>query len=143
MLKELFQEIIITGNSRLTRFTWRIYIDTINLVENQFPWMDMETEMLLGVTQIFLFTLYNERTRENKEKEGEKKRERKRKQKSARKCTFLSLPRKTIIHHYLDPVLPSLHTHIHRQESTQHKQVKFSGTKQHFAIAHSPWSGKR
>lgn len=99
--------------------------------------------MLLGVTQIFLFTLYNERTRENKEKEGEKKRERKRKQKSARKCTFLSLPRKTIIHHYLDPVLPSLHTHIHRQESTQHKQVKFSGTKQHFAIAHSPWSGKR
>lgn len=46
------------------------------------------------------------------EKRRKKKRYRKRKQKSARKCTFLSLPWRTIIHHYLDPVL-FLNVHIH------------------------------
>jgi len=105
-IKELFSKIIIIGFENIRTVVSHVSfggcdIETINLVGNQFPWRDMKTEMLLEITYIFLFTSYTMKER----RKIEKKRERKRKQKSARKCTFFSLPRRTIIHHYLDPVL--------------------------------------
>jgi len=43
----------------------------VDLVENQFPWMDMETEMLLGTgdnPDILIYFKHDKRMGENKEK---------------------------------------------------------------------------
>lgn len=102
--------------------------------------------MLLGITpDILIYFIHNERTKENKEK---RERERKGKEKEIEIRSEVHVPQ-TSLQDYYTPLSrsspPPRRTRIHtrRQESTQHKQVEFSGTKQHSAIAHSPRSGRR
>lgn len=109
--------------------------------------MDIKTRMLYKKYS-YLFYIHNEKTRKiKKRKEKGENATEERKQKSARKCAFSSLPCRTIIYHYLDPVLsPSYYTHTHiyiEKYATQTQQLQFSGKKQHSDIAHASWSRKR
>lgn len=108
--------------------------------------MDIKTRM---VYKEYFYLLHTHNGRSRKIKKGEKRErdEEERKQKSARKRAFSSLPCRTIIYHYLDPVLPPsyiTHTHTYIEKyTTQAKQLEFTGKKQHSDIAHASWSRRR